>query len=80
VFSVAGVNIFITKIVDTQVDICVISTFTVELFAERNIVIKWHMATACTITNCTVQLELCYQLSVLWVCAVDISMAPMHVC
>jgi hypothetical protein len=81
VFKVAFVSTFITKIVDTQVDVCVISTFTVELFTERNIIfIKWHMATACNITNCTVKLELCHQPSVFVSLSVDISMVPMHMC
>jgi len=37
VFTVAGTNIFITKIVDTQVDVYVVTIFTVELYVQRNI-------------------------------------------
>jgi len=38
VFIITGVSIFITMIVDFWVDIYVISTFAVELYAQRNIV------------------------------------------
>ena len=66
VFTVADGDIFVTKIVDTQVDGYVIKTFTVKLYAQRRIVIingTWPQPVPLQIACCTVKLELYHHMS-----------------